>query len=102
MAQERTPIDISNIPELVRLAEEVRESGEPRVLRRADQDLALLAPLAQKSGPRARARRQRASQASPLGNIVGLADRKDFPGVPPDVSSNKHKYLAEAYDAGRS
>ncbi len=37
MAHELNPIDISNTPDLLRLAEEVAESGKPRVLRRADE-----------------------------------------------------------------
>lgn len=32
----------------------------------------------------------------PLWNIVGMAGHR--PGAPTDVSSNKHKYLAEAHD----
>lgn len=38
-------IDISGVPDLIRLAEEVRETGEPRVLRRANEDLAVLMPV---------------------------------------------------------
>ena len=45
MTHERAPLDISHVPELVHLAEEVRQSRAPRVLRHADQDLAVLAPL---------------------------------------------------------
>ncbi len=45
MARELTPIDISNTPDLLRLAEEVAESGTPRVLRRADEDVAVLMPV---------------------------------------------------------
>ncbi len=45
MARELTPIDISNTPDLLRLAEEVAESGKPWVLRRADEDVAVLMPV---------------------------------------------------------
>jgi hypothetical protein len=45
MARELTPIDISNTPDLLRLAEEVAKSGQPRVLRRADEDVAVLMPV---------------------------------------------------------
>ncbi len=45
MAKEMTPIDISTNLDLVRLAEEVARSGEPRVLRRADEDVAVLMPI---------------------------------------------------------
>lgn len=39
------PIDISSVPELVRLAEDVQQTRHPRVLRRANEDIAVLAPL---------------------------------------------------------
>lgn len=45
MAEAITPLDISDAPELLRLAEEVRRSGRPRLLRHAKQDLAILAPI---------------------------------------------------------
>jgi hypothetical protein len=46
MAKELTPIDVTDTPDLLRLAEEVRRSGRSRVLRRADEDLAVLSPVA--------------------------------------------------------
>src|SRR4051794_2964009 len=45
MAKEMTSIDISTNLDLVRLAEEVARSGEARLLRRADEDVAILMPL---------------------------------------------------------
>src|SRR2546425_13115011 len=45
MAKELKPFDIGNTPELIRLAEEVRATREPRVLRRDSEDLAVLMPL---------------------------------------------------------
>jgi hypothetical protein len=45
MARELTAIDISNTPDLLRLVEEVAESGTPRILRRADEDVAVLLPV---------------------------------------------------------
>lgn len=44
MAKELEPIEIGVMPEVVRLAEEVRASGAPRRLRRGGQDVAVLAP----------------------------------------------------------
>src|SRR4051794_22309582 len=46
MAKELTPVDITNTPDLLRLAEEVRRSGQPRLLRRENEDLAVLSPVA--------------------------------------------------------
>lgn len=46
MARELSPIDITDDPELLRLAEEVRRTGLPRLLRREDEDVAVLSPVA--------------------------------------------------------
>ena len=45
MAEHPKPLDISDMPDLLRLAEEVRASHEPRVLRLADEDLAMVIPV---------------------------------------------------------
>jgi hypothetical protein len=45
MARELERIDISNLPDLLRLVEEVRAANEPRVLRRGSEDLAVLTPV---------------------------------------------------------
>ena len=45
MAKEVKPMDISTEPVLLRLAEEVLTSGEPRVLRREDEDLVMVTPV---------------------------------------------------------
>jgi hypothetical protein len=39
-------IDVANLPELLRIAEEVESTGEPRVLRRDQEDLAIVMPIA--------------------------------------------------------
>ncbi len=61
MARELTPIDISDTPDLLRLAEEVAESGKPRVLRRADEDVAVLLPV-KKPASRRRTGRKKPKQ----------------------------------------
>jgi hypothetical protein len=45
MAEHPKSIDISDIPEILHLAEEVRRAGEPRVLQRDGEDLAMVVPL---------------------------------------------------------
>ena len=45
MVAEQEPIDISTMPELARLADEVRRTRRPRVLRRGNVDVAVLVPL---------------------------------------------------------
>jgi hypothetical protein len=44
MASEPSPIDISAIPELARLADEVARTRRPRLLRRGNEAIAVLAP----------------------------------------------------------
>src|SRR6266496_487105 len=45
MARESISIDVSRIPELLRIAEEVGASGEPRILRREHEALAVVMPI---------------------------------------------------------
>ncbi len=45
MVKELQPLDISDAPEILRLAEEVRQSNKPRVLRRDHEDIAILVPV---------------------------------------------------------
>ena len=44
MARELQPIDISGMPEVARLVDEVERTKRPRVLRRGDKDVAVLMP----------------------------------------------------------
>lgn len=43
-----TPIDITNIPELLRIAEEVEATNKPRVLKRDNTPIAILTPVKKK------------------------------------------------------
>jgi hypothetical protein len=90
MARELKPIDISNMPDLLRLAAEVEATKQPVVLRRDSQELATINPVRK---PKASTRARPAGKDSPLWEIVGIGKSRG----PRDVSENKHKYLAEAY-----
>jgi hypothetical protein len=92
MTQELGPIDITDNPQLRALAEEVRASGKPRTLVRDHEAVAVLTPAP--AARRHRGGRPRPDGVRSLRNLVGLATSRD--GAT-DVSSNKHKYLAEAY-----
>lgn len=59
MSHETASIDLSTMPDLERLADEVRNTGRPRVLRRDNEAVALLVPA-----PPARRRRRRAVSAA--------------------------------------
>lgn len=52
MAERITRIDIGDAPELLELAKEVHRSHEPRVLRHAGEDLAMMVPLSRKQPSR--------------------------------------------------
>jgi hypothetical protein len=52
MAKELAPIDITNIPDLLRVAEDVHATKRPRVLRRNDEDIAVVMPIAGAPGSR--------------------------------------------------
>lgn len=96
MAQELAPIDITNTPDLVRLVEEVQTTRRPRRLRRGDEDVALLMPLAP-APPKRRTRGQVLTEQDPVFGLIGIGHS----GGSGDVSANKHHYLAEAYRAER-
>jgi hypothetical protein len=90
---ERNRIDISDIPELLALAERVQRTQEPQLLTRGDEPLAVLEP-ASDSGPAS------TGEANPnawLEPLIG-AGRSQGPG---DVSANKKQYLADAYSRKR-
>jgi hypothetical protein len=81
VAKELTPIDVTDTPDLLRLAEEVRRSGQPRLLRRNGEDLAVLSPVAppgKRRGKRKRTEADREAFLSSAGGWVGLVDVDQF------------------------
>jgi len=93
--------DISHLPEMLRLAEEVQRSKQPQILHDGDQAIAMLTPLGPEAPTKKAAKRHgRATPArKSILNLVGIADEATPPDDATDVSSNKHKYLADAYYA---
>ena len=84
-------IDISSIPELLSIAQEVRSANEPRILKKDSEDLVIITPI--KMVAKRRAKGKPVTKNDPLWNLVGIGSS----GGPGDISTNKHKYLAEAY-----
>ena len=101
MSAEEASIDISDLPELARIAEEVQTSKQPKVLRRGSEELAVLLPLEpQPSSKRVAMQPGNASSDNDwLLGIIDIGADAGSPDDPPDVSANKHKYLAEAHYA---
>jgi len=51
-----TPFDITNIPELVRIAEEVEATNKPRVLKRDNTPIAILTPVKKNQSSKAKSK----------------------------------------------
>ncbi len=90
MAKELKRIDIGSIPELLKLAQEVRTTNEPAVLQQESEDVVLLSPIKPVSKRRGRGKPTTADD--PLWKLVGIGHSGRG-----DISANKHKYLADAY-----
>ncbi len=91
MRKEVKTMEISHIPELVRIAEEVRTSGKPRVLRRNRKDLAILSPV--KPARKTSSKVQPVTHEDALFRLVGIGKS----GIPGGISEKKHEYLIKAY-----
>lgn len=87
MANESSPIDVSSLPELAHLVDEVRRGHRPRVLRRADEDVAILTPLPQAGRRRSSGRVLREDDG--LFGLIGIGDS----GIPGGVSGKKNEAL---------
>ncbi|GAC1524137.1 MAG: hypothetical protein NVS2B16_32560 [Chloroflexota bacterium] len=77
MAEQPKTIDISDVPEILRLAEEVRRSNQPRILQRAGEDVAVVVPLPAPKKRRAKrtlSEADRAAFRSAAGGWKGLVD----------------------------
>ncbi|MGD9891822.1 MAG: hypothetical protein AB7U18_11100 [Dehalococcoidia bacterium] len=74
MAQEAERIDISNMPDLVRLAEEVARSRKPRLLTRGEEEVALLSPAGSRTRRKAKSVTDADIKAALAASWVGLVD----------------------------
>ena len=91
MAKEPKRIDISSIPELLSLAQEVRRTNESSILKQASEDLAILSPVLPKK--RSKTKAQPVTSDDALFRLIGIGKS----GIPGGVSGKKHEYLARAY-----
>jgi hypothetical protein len=85
-------MDVTRSPELLRLVEEIRQSGAGRVLTRDGEPLATIRPT------RRSRRVHPAENATPdsLLNILGIGESAE----PMDLAGHEQTYLAEAYERG--
>lgn len=95
MAKQLQQTDIADVPELIRLANEVVASRSARLLTSGDRPLALLTP----AGARPRTRRARPTrEPDSILNIIGIGASAE----PTDIGSNKQQHVAEAYESDLS
>jgi hypothetical protein len=92
MAKEKAlkRIDISRIPELLSIAQEVQSTNESRILKQESEDLAMLTPI--KPVAKRSLRGKPTSADDPLWKLVGIGHSGKG-----DISENTHQYLADAY-----
>jgi len=96
MSTEVKPIDVTESSELLNLAEDVRRSGVSRLLKRGEQELALLTPVTPRR--KAQSRRQAAGdKRDAILNIIGIGESVE----PTDIAQHEGEYLAEAYIPAR-
>jgi hypothetical protein len=93
MAKEKAPkrIDISRMPELLNLAQEVQSTNESRILQQESEDLAMLSPVRPKK--RSQTKAQPVTSDDALFRLIGIGKS----GIPGGISGKKHEYLALAY-----
>lgn len=92
MARDRKSIDVSQVPELLRLVQEAHDSGQECVLTRDNEEIAVLTPVAPRQSRRPR-KGNLVGEDDPLWDIVGMGTSRGAG----DISENKQRYLAEAY-----
>jgi hypothetical protein len=92
MAKELKRTDVSHSPDVLRLAEEVHRTQEPRVLVKEAEELAVVTPLSHRPA-RSSKRGRPLTKDDPLFGSIGSARS----GIPGGVSGKKHHYLARAY-----
>ena len=80
-----TPIDITNIPELVRIAEEVEATNKPRVLKRDNTPIAILTPVTKKQSSQAKSKAMKETLA-----LAGAWGDRDWNEVEADLDRIRH------------
>jgi hypothetical protein len=92
MTKHLTPIDIRSLPDLMRLAEEVKATKTPRVLKKADEMVAILMPVGTATSRRKNEQKPKpitrhSNQPQEAGRIqhhltLVTRNRKDFERIP--------------------
>jgi len=89
MASERQHLDVSHSPELLRVAQEVKQTRTRRILQADGEELAEIKPMTKRSRlPRGK----RTGAADRIWNIIGMMDSSE----PDNISARVDEYLVEA------
>ena len=91
MARELRSINIGNIPELLRLAEEVRDTNEPRLLRRDSEDLAILMPATRERKRRTGRTKTKADHEAFLSSAGSWKDIVDTDKLVEDIYESRRR-----------
>ena len=91
MSHELLPVDITLLPELVRLVDEIERTGVGRVLVRNGEEVADLTPTSARSQTIPAPRRSRKDPTRVL-NIIGLGMSSE----PGSIARHKDEYIADA------
>ena len=90
MAKALRPLDARDIPGLLTIAKEIRDTGQARLIKDNGEDLAIIAP----TRPMRRTRRTGiVTEDDAVFRLIGIGKS----GIPGGVSGKKHEYLARAY-----
>ena|SRR5436190_536004 len=89
MGKEIIPLDITDAPELERLAEEVHRTRSARVLRRNDVDLAIVLPVAPSSKQRRGAVKTQADYDAALASAGGWRGLVDTEQLKADIQASR-------------
>ena len=91
MAKEPKPIDISNVPELLHIVEEMQQSNQPSILKRDSEEVAIISLVTHQK--RSAARGRAVTSEDSLFRLIGTGKST----IPGGVSGKKHEHLARAY-----
>src|SRR2546430_12623396 len=84
-----TPIDITNIPDLVRIAEEVEATKTPRELRRENKPVALITPVTEAGKVRKQKAKTKADYEAFLSAAGGWKDLVDTEELKKDIYESR-------------
>lgn len=85
---------ITSVPELLHLVEEVQRSQQPHLLKRQDEQVAMIVPVTPaKAAPKRKRRTGLLTKDDPLFRSIGSGKS----GIPGGISGRKYDYFRKAF-----